>query len=170
MEPKKFITIPINMKFLRIVTLLLMLGPGISCQSTSKMGSVSDRVDNFLVISMKKTACYGSCPVYEIEIFSNLEVKYLGEKFVDKTGKYTARITQQHLDDLKSTFDEAAFFEMEDEYVSAVSDLPTTYVYYSDGKKFKKIKDYTGAPEELKSLERKISELLNTLKWSRVEN
>ncbi len=160
----------INIKFLRIVTFFAILCTGISCQTTNQMGSVNENGDNYMVISMKKTPCYGSCPVYEIEIYSNLEVKYKGERFVDKTGAYNSRISTSQLEDLKTAFNDAGFFEMEDEYVSSVTDLPTTYVFFSDGKKSKKIKDYTGAPEALKLIESKIAELLETQKWVKSED
>ena len=45
--------------------------------------------------------------------------------------------------------DNIEFNKMKNEYVEAISDLPTTFICIKE----KKIKDYFGAPKELKELE-----------------
>ena len=52
-----------------------------------------------------------------------------------------------------AAFEEAGFWDLNDEYTSQVTDLPTTWTTLVLGEKTKTIKDYYGAPEELKSLE-----------------
>jgi hypothetical protein len=44
-----------------------------------------------------------------------------------------------------------------------MSDLPTTFIYYNNGKQALKITDYYGAPDELKALEKLIEEFIDTL-------
>ena len=153
----------VNMSFLKYVTLVFIIS---SCQSSKSISSVNSGDENsYKVASIKKTACYGSCPVYEMTIYSNLTVEFVGERFVDKIGKYTSRITQQNLQDIKESFSRNKFFDFEDEYSSFVSDLPTTFVYFSDGGKTKTVMDYTNAPEGLKNIEKLLEGFVDSLIW-----
>lgn len=79
------------------------------------------------------------------------------------TGQYTGRLSRKELKQLRLAFEEAGFFSMEDEYVEPWTDLPTTWLYYSDGTRQKKIKDYSGAPEALKKLEEMVMEMVNRI-------
>ena len=154
----------VNRTLLKYVTLILLIS---SCQTSKKVSGVNTGDNNsYEVFSLKKTACYGACPVFEMVIFSNLEVTFTGEKNTDKLGLYTSRISQQELSTLRNAFDKS-FFDFEDEYTSAVSDLPTTFVFYSNGQKTKKIRDYTGAPQELKDLEKLLGNLVTELTWEK---
>jgi len=157
----------INMSLLKYVTLVLLIS---SCQTSKNVSSVNSGESNsYKVASLKKTSCYGSCPVYEVTFYSNLEVEFVGEKNVDNVGKYTSRITQQQLKNIQDSFSKSNFFDFDEEYTSAVSDLPTTFIYFSDGQKSMTVKDYTGAPENLKSLEKLLEDYVNTLKWEIVQ-
>ncbi len=116
-----------------------------------------------LVISIESTPCMGDCPVYRAEIYSNGLVVYEGKEHVKMTGQYTGRLSRKELKQLRLAFEEAGFFSMEDEYVEPWTDLPTTWLYYSDGTRQKKIKDYSGAPEALKKLEEMVMEMVNRI-------
>ena len=155
------------MKILLKVTVIALL---ISCQTNKQMKSAdsgSSSQDKSLVISMKKTMCYGKCPVYEIEIYDDLTVLFSGEKNVDLIGVYTASIDDSIYDSLVKKFNDANFFTFQKEYKKAVSDLPTTYLFFSDGAKSMKVKDYYGAPDSLKALEKSVADLIPELEWSR---
>lgn len=157
----------INISSLKYVTLVLLIS---SCNSSKNVSGVNSGTENsYKVATLIKTACYGSCPVYEMTIYSNLVVEFSGERFVNNIGKFTSRIAQSDLQDLQDAFFQNEFFQLEDEYTSLVSDLPTTFVYYSDGKKSKTVKDYTGAPESLKELEKLLEGFVESLEWVAVK-
>jgi hypothetical protein len=118
---------------------------------------------------MKKTACYGTCPVYEIQIYSDLTVYLSGERHLDQIGNFKSTLTNEKFEYLKSQFRDIDFFELEDKYWEAYTDLPTTYVYFSDQEREKKIEDYVGAPQKLKNLEKEIAGLLDDLKWEETD-
>lgn len=123
--------------------------------------------NSYKVASIKRTACYGTCPEYEMTFHSNLSVEFNGTKNVDMIGTYTSKISQLQLEDIKGKFDEIGFYELEDKYTSAATDLPTTWVYYSDGKRTKTVMDYTGAPEKLNDLEGFLDQFIKELDWKK---
>ncbi len=113
-----------------------------------------------LVISIEATSCMGDCPVYRAEIYTNGLVVYEGKENVGKIGRYTGRLSRKEFQKIRLAFEEAGFFSMQDEYVEPWTDLPTTWIHYSDGCRQKKIKDYSGAPEALKELEKRVLDLV----------
>lgn len=153
------------MRHLFIYTLLLGF---ISCQTSKKGMDAATDAKGIVVISMKKTICFGSCPVYEIKIFDDLKVSLIGEKYLDQIGSFEAKISKTRLSELTEMFSEAKFFEFEDKYYEAYSDLPTTYIMFSQDDQSKEIMDYYGAPEALKSLEAEVALLLEELDWKKV--
>ena len=113
------------------------------------------------IISLEKTACFGRCPVFKIIIYSNGECLYNGIKFVKKSGEYNLKINKREIDEILSQAKEIGFDNLKNEYSERITDLPTTYIMINN----KKIKDYYGAPTELKDLEKLIeSMILNLLK------
>ena len=150
------------MKHILVIALLCSLLVG--CNSAKKIGS-----DNEIVFSMTKTKCYGKCPAYTIEIYSNGRVTYSGLANVEKIGKFEKNITQTELSNLQKTFLDSKFFDFDDEYVSNATDLPTTYILFRNNGKEKKIKDYHKAPKELKDLERLLEDIANsTTDWTQL--
>jgi len=67
-------------------------------------------------------------------------------------------------------FEETGFFDLEDEYKKKMTDLPTTYIYYSKAGKSKRIMDYYGAPPELKELEKTVGMIIETKRWRKTRN
>ena len=117
---------------------------------------------------MKKTICYGTCPAYEIKIYDNLKVSLKGEMYLDQIGSFEAKISKARFSELIQLFSEANFFEFENKYYEAFSDLPTTYILFSHNGQSKEIMDYYGAPEALKKLEEEVARLLDELDWKKV--
>lgn len=108
------------------------------------------------IISLEKTACFGRCPVFKIIIYNNGECLYNGIKFVKKSGEYNLKINEREVDGILSQAKEIGFDNLKNEYSERITDLPTTYIMINN----KKIKDYYGAPTELKDLEKLIEKII----------
>jgi len=108
------------------------------------------------IISLEKTACFGRCPVFNIVIYNNGECLYNGMKFVKKSGEYNLKINKQEINKILSQAKKIGFDNLQNEYSERITDLPTTYIMINN----KKIKDYYGAPSELKGLEKLIEEII----------
>ena len=120
-----------------------------------------------ILLSMKKSSCYGPCPVYEMKIYTNGFATLTAVEYLDLKGEFYTKLTGSKVKTLVSKFKEAGFFEMEGQYTSITKDLPTTWIYFTNEGRQKRIKDYDGAPESLKELENELSLLLESEDWKK---
>jgi hypothetical protein len=140
-----------------------------SCKSAPKNTGDDNRFKNSM-ITMEKTACYGTCPVYSIIIYGNGKTVYEGKEHVKKTGKYEKQLSPQEISKLFNAFECANFFDFRSEYTEEVTDLPTTYLTFEHRGFKKKITDYYGAPEELKKLEKLVEAIVESESgWKEIE-
>ena len=128
-----------------------MLGILLSCGLTKK----ADSSEIELIISLQRTACFGTCPIYKIEIFSDGSGIYTGTRFVENIGATKFSLSETQLNLILTQAKAIGFINMKEEYSEPISDLPTTFIQIKD----KKIRDYTGAPKTLKNLENLIDQL-----------
>ena len=108
-----------------------------------------------LIISLQRTACFGTCPIYKIEIFSDGSGIYTGTRFVENIGITKFSLSEPQLNLILTQAKTIGFTNMKEEYSEPISDLPTTFIQVKD----KKIRDYTGAPKRLKNLENLIDQM-----------
>ena len=122
-----------------------------------------------LVITLERTACFGTCPVYSLKIKGDGTVIYAGEDFVQTEGIQETTISIEAIEQLVTEFEKADYFSLNDSYTSfGVSDMPSVNTSISIGDRTKAIKHYLGdlsAPEQLTELEDKIDEIVNSAQW-----
>ena len=150
---------------LAIVFLALVAIPITGC--TSAKSNASNNQD--VVITLERTACFGTCPVYSLTIRGDGTVAYEGKEFVDVKGEAETTISQDQVDQLVSEFEKVDYFSLNDSYIErTVTDLPTVITSISIEGKTKEIEHYRGdfsAPEKLTKLEDKIDEIVNSDQW-----
>lgn len=125
----------------------------------------------FVVASIKRTACYGKCPVYEAKVFSNGLVLFEGEKYADKDGLYEAYILEDQIDNLIAQADSIAFFDMAAVYPSKgfkLHDLPSTHIFIKKEEDEKTVVNNHAAPKKLRAYELYFDEFLSGLNWNKV--
>ena len=108
-----------------------------------------------LIISLERTACYGTCPIYKIEIFTDGTGVYTGIRFVENIGITKFHLPEDKINLILNHADSINFITLQDEYTERISDLPTTFIQIRD----KRIRDYNGAPSKLKELELLIDQI-----------
>lgn len=118
------------------------------------------------IITQQATPCFGSCPVYTIDIYENGFVTLVSEKFLPLQGNYTAHLNRKETERLIRIF-EQKIFSFKDQYTAPISDYPTIYLTFNYKGREKKIEDYYGAPQELKDLEAEVYSLIHKLKWKK---
>jgi len=126
------------------------------------------------VITLRRTSCLGTCPVYSVEIFDNGFIRYVGTAFVQVKGEQEAAIPPEAVKNLVLRFLQIDYFALKDSYetyqnpdgtLTVFSDLPTTYSTLQIGERRKSVKDYAFAPEALREVEDEVDRTVNTHRW-----
>ena len=115
-------------------------------------------------ITLERTACFGSCPVYTLSIAGDGMVTYNGISNVRVTGQRTWKIEPAAVEALAREMDQAGYFGLKDRYAAPATDLPTIRTSLRIGGRTKSVEDYFGAPEILRELERRIDEVAGVKK------
>lgn len=121
------------------------------------------------LITLRRTECYGSCPVYIVAIDGSGHITYYGKMFVSKEGVYSDSTAPDSVAALIEEFRRVGFYAFKDEYLDGPTDLPTKIVTIKIGSESKTVVDYYGAPAELKILEQRIDSICRTNQWTGVE-
>lgn len=120
-------------------------------------------------IEMKKTVCYGRCPVYSIKITSEGKAIYYGEKNVDKVGHYEKILTTEQTKELFDAFNKTDFWKFQEEYKGKVTDVPSTIITYNYDGKSKTVTAQWDAPEEFKNLASLVEKVVDLEGWNKIE-
>jgi len=131
---------------------------------------LADAIANYpdsLVAMLKKTPCYGRCPVFSFKIYSSGFVDYYGKANTEMEGLYSGKLTDENVAIVLKKIEKINFFELNNIYDTNVTDFPSVNVYANkDGKK-KQIIDRQGGPKDLKELEALLDEMIKTVKWTK---
>src|SRR3982751_1541119 len=77
------------------------------------------------VITLERTACFGTCPVYTVTIYTDGTVIYNGTQFVDVKGEQTSTIDPATVEQLVAGFEAAGYFDWNDSYTDMhITDQP----------------------------------------------
>jgi len=120
-----------------------------------------------LYLTIRKTPCYGQCPIYTADIYNSGFVVYEGERFVENVGSYTGRLSPDALKSIRHLARTVNYFGFEDEYDSPVTDFPTTYTTMHFNGQRKTIKNRVGGPDELKEFENHVHKVLDGVTWTK---
>ncbi|HEX4641375.1 MAG TPA: DUF6438 domain-containing protein, partial [Chthoniobacterales bacterium] len=112
-------------------------------------------------ITLERTMCFGSCPVYRLAVRSSGRVEFDGKAFVREKGKRTAQISAQDFARLAKKIEEINFFGLDKRYDGkgpdgtgvTVTDLPTRKTTVTKGRETKTVENYFQGPPGLKELE-----------------
>ena len=118
------------------------------------------------LIAIKRTPCYGTCPIYDMVLRNDGSVVYNGERYVEKEGEFTGRLAAQDYDRLAEFIVTNDLKNLADEYTFRATDLPGTWVVFvQDGEK-KVIYDYGNAgPTELWVVQQLLDSMLSKVVW-----
>lgn len=114
---------------------------------------------NSIVLRLERTSCFGTCPVYTTVVYSDGSGLYNGRYHAKPEGKFTFKLTPSELATLLAKAESINYFKLDDVYEQPVTDMPTTYTYVNNGKERKQIRNYRGAPAELKEFEKLVDEV-----------
>ena len=126
-----------------------------------------------VAITLERTACFGSCPIYTVSILEDGTVLYNGERFVEVTGEQTSEIDPAIVAQMVQAFENAGYFEWDEDYTTmTITDQPYITTSVTKDGETHTIRHYTGdysAPLELSFLELWIDQMANTEMWTGVQ-
>lgn len=125
----------------------------------------------FTSITLERTGCLGGCPIYKVEIKSNGNVVYVGERFVDLEGVHTWDIESEAVELLNDTIKKYGFFNIKKKKpIQIITCMPHCILTIKrEDKSKRKINDYLGDdsyPARLRTLERKIDKIIGVQKYT----
>jgi len=119
-----------------------------------------------VIITVERTMCFGFCPAYRLSIYGNGKVVYEGRYHVRVEGKRTTFIPKSKVRELVAEFERIGFYEFDDHYIIAATDLASVLVSIDLDGKSKTVDIYGGgAPEEIVNLINQIEEAANVVRW-----
>ena len=122
-------------------------------------------------ISMKRTACYGTCPQYTIKIHDDGYMTYNGKMFVDKIGCHSTYLSKSKMNNVKELLDDIDYFSLQKIYDSGVTDIPSVITEVSLNKKNHKVINRFNGPKKLKKLYDLLDSIvLSTINWEQCDS
>lgn len=125
-----------------------------------------------IALTLERTACFGTCPIYSVTIYDDGTVVYEGERFVDVLGEQTSQIDPALVEQTVQAFADAGYFDWDESYTEMlVSDLPSVITSATREGVTHRIERYEGdsnAPFLLPFLENWLDIVANTAQWTGV--
>src|SRR5690606_1450411 len=94
---------------------------------------------NIQQVAMERTACYGTCPSYRLEVNKGGKVVFTSWNFTEYEGTYEKQFAPAKVAALFNQFDAYKVDTCADEYESLIQDVPGVILYIQYPKKEKKI-------------------------------
>lgn len=108
------------MKKLSFILLIIILF--ISCKAIDN--ELIKKEQTTVLFELIKGGCYGTCPIYNISVDENRQIKYEGKRFVDAIGTYNWIMNEKDFNTLKTLIDKT--FKADYTHNMQVQDLPLT--------------------------------------------
>jgi hypothetical protein len=121
-------------------------------------------------ISLQRTACYGTCPIYQVVLRRDLSATYQGERFVSRLGAWHAGVPLEVYGRLSYLIERLDVMAMDSSYSRPVTDLPTSTlrIWPRGAVRPKAVSDYANAaPPEVRIVMSMIDGIVGDLTWTR---
>jgi len=135
---------------------------GLKIDTATKVVSAMDS----LFMTIKRTPCYGRCPVYSADIYNSGYVVYNGRRFVKKEGIHISRLSDDEMNSIRHMVERVKYFDFANEYDRPVTDFATTYTTVHLNGKQKTVMNRVGGPEALIQFQNHIDKILEGLSWT----
>lgn len=129
-------------------------------------------IDSNLVIRLQRTACFGKCPVFTLDVFANGTVFYKGIAHIKKHGEYKTTVNKAFINNIQQRAAAINFMALQNFYPSSdnmIADIPSTITYIRIGNYGKMIVDNFDAPKELMAFEKWLEKEMEYLNWTVVK-
>jgi len=129
----------------------------ISCKSAKS----SFKAPDDFAVQIERTACFGTCPIFVMNINNKGDVDYNGVKFVKNEGQFAKKLPNATFKTIVEQVQNSKVWELKESYDNqGISDLPSLVFSCTLGGKQKKILCRYGCPAEITTLVRSIEGLV----------
>lgn len=134
---------------------------------TREAADAERRALPFTAVSLARTGCFGTCPVYTVTIRNDGTATYMGERGVPRVGKFTGQIAVAAFGQLSLMVERAGFMDLDERYAAPWTDDETiiTTVTPRIGSPKSVLNYGRFGPPELWALERTIIGLVEDVGW-----
>ncbi len=83
-------------------------------------------------IKIKRTGCFGTCPIYEMTIFADGSALYTGKRFVEVTGKQSHEFDRTRIEAILERAERIDFRSLQATYDNpSISDMESVYIEHN---------------------------------------
>ena len=150
-------------RFSLVFLLIALVLPG--CKTSS---DAAGPYANSIII-LERTPCYGTCPVYKIQLEGNGIAFLENTRFVEPLGTFKGNVAKGDLNSLFHSFASTDWEQYEDSYDANVSDLPTVKLTWYHSGYQKEISIRAKHPIELDVLINKVDQVKDKIAWKAPE-
>lgn len=123
------------------------------------------------VVELKRTPCFGKCPVDHTIVYADGTVRYVGTQNVGRQGLYKGKLPIGRWDGVLDQARMMDFWNLAERYPTGdnrIMDLPSEQLWFSDGEQSKRVINQRYANPDAEG-EQQIVERLNSLSASIVQ-
>lgn len=144
--------------------LILFVGILLTACGTKKIAVSED-----FHITMDKGACFGSCPVYTLDIDNNGNAVYEGRRFTQKVGKHKHKLNGDQMSEISLLLERMNFFALQENYNSDIADLPTVAISHTNKGLSKTVSGKDNRPKPILELQKLLENIVNQDGWVSME-
>lgn len=111
-------------------------------------------------VQMWRTACFGKCPIYKVEVYDNGLIRYTGIHFVSDTGIYEKNIGHDRAAKILDQFSARRVDTLQTAYKANIVDLPGINYVFQYGKTTKQVSRAEFGPSFLRELSGEVDKLV----------
>jgi hypothetical protein len=150
----------------KMFPILLVALVMLSACSGSKKNKVGE---NSYIYELKRGACFGKCPVFEIKIKEDGTAFLDAKMFNPVNGKLEKKLSKAEFSIVKKLFEEAKLTTLPDEYPTMVADLPITILTQNINGNVKKVKSNEKMPVSYEKAVEMMETLAKSEGWTLIE-
>jgi len=123
-------------------------------------------------ISLSRSGCYGTCPIYQVTIHGDGTVDYIGKAYVDVLGHHQFKISSTEVAALVASMRDKNLWSMDPSYRARITDNPTRVLNFKVGDSKHSIEDYVGGmvgmPKAITEFEDEVDMVGRMNSWTRL--
>ncbi len=119
----------------------------------------------------ERTACFGRCPTYMVEVYKNGIVRYTGRQFTEYTGVYEKNIGSKKAQSILKQYTAKRIDTCREVYDNNIPDLPGLMYGFKIGNKEKTIANAGFGPKYLEALAVDVDKIAKPDKtWKKIKS